>query len=80
MDIEQHFVSNFKFTERKRGEFTDCALIIDAMDLLHSGTLDGFCLISSDSDFTRLASRFDSESVGLISVIRGIGFRVLVLC
>ena len=36
---------------------TDSALIIDAMDLLHSGTVDGFCLVSSDSDFTRLASR-----------------------
>lgn len=36
---------------------TDIALVIDAMDLLHSGRFDGFCLISSDSDFTRLASR-----------------------
>lgn len=35
---------------------TDSALIIDAMDLLHSGTVDGFCLVSSDSDFTRLAT------------------------
>ena len=33
------------------------ALVIDAMDLLHSGRLEGFCLVSSDSDFTRLASR-----------------------
>lgn len=36
---------------------TDAALIIDAMDLLHTGSLDGFCLVSSDSDFTRLATR-----------------------
>ncbi|MCK5622536.1 MAG: NYN domain-containing protein [Alphaproteobacteria bacterium] len=36
---------------------TDIALVIDAMDLLHSGRFDGFCLVSSDSDFTRLASR-----------------------
>ncbi|HZX81153.1 MAG TPA: NYN domain-containing protein [Lysobacter sp.] len=36
---------------------TDAALIIDAMDLLHTGALDGFCLVSSDSDFTRLATR-----------------------
>ncbi len=35
---------------------TDSALIIDAMDLLHGGTVDGFCLVSSDSDFTRLAA------------------------
>jgi uncharacterized LabA/DUF88 family protein len=36
---------------------TDSALIIDAMDLLHTAALDGFCLVSSDSDFTRLATR-----------------------
>lgn len=36
---------------------TDAAMVIDAMDLLYGGELDGFCLISSDSDFTRLASR-----------------------
>jgi len=36
---------------------SDSAMIIDAMDLLHGGRLDGFCLVSSDSDFTRLAAR-----------------------
>lgn len=36
---------------------SDIALVIDAMDLMHSGRFDGFCLVSSDSDFTRLASR-----------------------
>lgn len=36
---------------------SDIALVIDAMDLLHSGRFDGFCLVSSDSDFTRLAAR-----------------------
>jgi len=36
---------------------TDSAMIIDAMDILYSGTVDGFCIASSDSDFTRLASR-----------------------
>src|SRR3954453_16816680 len=36
---------------------TDCALIIDAMALLYSGNFDGFCIVSSDSDFTRLACR-----------------------
>ncbi|GGE93479.1 NYN domain-containing protein [Sphingomonas prati] len=36
---------------------SDSALIIDAMDLLHQGSLDGFCLVTSDSDFTRLATR-----------------------
>ena len=36
---------------------SDIALVIDAMDLMHKGKLDGFCLVSSDSDFTRLAQR-----------------------
>lgn len=36
---------------------TDSAMIIDAMDILYSGAVDGFCLVSSDSDFTRLAAR-----------------------
>jgi uncharacterized LabA/DUF88 family protein len=36
---------------------TDSAMIIDAMDLLYSGKVDGFCIVSSDSDFTRLATR-----------------------
>lgn len=36
---------------------TDIALVIDAMDLLHAGGVDGFCIVSSDSDFTRLATR-----------------------
>jgi len=48
-------VQQFRFTAGKNA--TDSALIIDAMDLLHSGTVDGFCLVSSDSDFTRLATR-----------------------
>ncbi len=48
-------VQQFRFTTGKNA--TDSALIIDAMDLLHGGALDGFCLVSSDSDFTRLATR-----------------------
>jgi hypothetical protein len=40
---------------------SDIALVIDAMDLLHSGRFDGFCLVSSDSDFTRLAARIREE-------------------
>ena len=42
---------------------SDIALVIDAMDLLHSRRLDGFCLVSSDSDFTRLAARIREEGV-----------------
>ena len=48
-------VQQFAYTTGKNA--TDSALIIDAMDLLYSEKLDGFCIISSDSDFTRLASR-----------------------
>ncbi len=48
-------IQQFNYTTKKNA--TDSALIIDAMDLLHAGNLDGFCLVSSDSDFTRLASR-----------------------
>ena len=48
-------IQQFNYTVKKNA--TDSALIIDAMDLLHAGNLDGFCLVSSDSDFTRLASR-----------------------
>lgn len=42
---------------------SDITLVIDAMDLLHSGRFDGFCLVSSDSDFTRLASRIREEGL-----------------
>lgn len=48
-------IQQFAYTTGKNA--TDSAMIIDAMDLLHTGTFDGFCLVSSDSDFTRLASR-----------------------
>ena len=48
-------MQQFAYTVGKNA--TDSALIIDAMDLLYSGNLDGFCLVSSDSDFTKLASR-----------------------
>jgi uncharacterized LabA/DUF88 family protein len=48
-------IQQFRYTVGKNA--TDSALIIDAMDLLHSGLVDGFCLVSSDSDFTRLATR-----------------------
>lgn len=42
---------------------SDIALVIDAMDLLHSGRFQGFCLVSSDSDFTRLASRIREQGL-----------------
>ena len=48
-------IQQFSYTTGKNS--TDSALIIDAMDLLYSKTLDGFCVVSSDSDFTRLSAR-----------------------
>jgi uncharacterized LabA/DUF88 family protein len=48
-------IQQFSYTSGKNA--TDSALIIDAMDLLHAGGVNGFCLVSSDSDFTRLATR-----------------------
>jgi uncharacterized LabA/DUF88 family protein len=48
-------IQQFRYTTGKNA--TDSALIIDAMDILHGGKVDGFAIVSSDSDFTRLATR-----------------------
>lgn len=48
-------IQQYGYTTGKNA--TDSAMIIDAMDILYTGNVDGFCLVSSDSDFTRLASR-----------------------
>jgi uncharacterized LabA/DUF88 family protein len=48
-------IQQYSYTTGKNS--TDSAMIIDAMDILYSGKVDGFCIISSDSDFTRLATR-----------------------
>jgi uncharacterized LabA/DUF88 family protein/Fe-S-cluster formation regulator IscX/YfhJ len=48
-------VQQYSYTQGKNA--TDSAMIIDAMDILYSGKVDGFCIVSSDSDFTRLATR-----------------------
>lgn len=55
-------IQQFSYTTGKNS--TDSSLIIDAMDLLHAQQLDGFCLVSSDSDFTRLATRI--REAGLV--------------
>jgi uncharacterized LabA/DUF88 family protein len=60
-------IQQFRNTTGKNA--TDSALIIDAMDLLYTRRFDGFCLISSDSDFTRLASRIREEGL----VVYGFG-------
>ena len=60
-------VQQFSYTQGKNS--TDSSLIIDAMDLLHEDRLDGFCLVSSDSDFTRLANRLRESGM----VVYGFG-------
>jgi len=62
-------VQQFRYTVGKNA--TDSALIIDAMDILHAGLVDGFCLVSSDSDFTRLATRIREAGM----VVYGFGER-----
>jgi uncharacterized LabA/DUF88 family protein len=62
-------IQQFAYTSGKNA--TDSALIIDAMDVLHADAVDGFCLVSSDSDFTRLATRI--RGAGL--VVYGFGQR-----
>ena len=60
--LQKHAIDpyqQFAYTTGKNA--SDIALVIDAMDLLHSGRFDGFCLVSSDSDFTRLASRLREQ-------------------
>ena len=47
---------------------TDSALIIDAMDILYTGNVEGFCIVSSDSDFTRLASRLRESGMEVIGM------------
>jgi uncharacterized LabA/DUF88 family protein len=59
-------VQQFRYTVGKNA--TDSAMIIDAMDLLHSGVVDGFCLVSSDSDYTRLATRLREAGVHVIGM------------
>ncbi|MBS1940004.1 MAG: NYN domain-containing protein [Bacteroidetes bacterium] len=54
-DLAIQPIQQFAYTTGKNS--TDSALIIDAMDMLHTAEVDGFCLVSSDSDFTRLATR-----------------------
>ncbi len=62
-------IQNFTYTVGKNA--TDGSMIIDAMDILHSKTIDGFCLVSSDSDFTGLAKRIREEGL----FVMGIGKR-----
>lgn len=59
-------IQKFSYTSGKNS--TDGALIIDAMDILHNGVVDGFCIVSSDSDYTGLAKRIREEGVFVMGV------------
>lgn len=59
-------VQQYSYTKGKNS--TDSAMIIDAMDILYSGKVDGFCLVSSDSDFTRLATRLREAGMKVIGI------------
>lgn len=53
---------------RRAKNAADIMLVIDAMDILHSGKVDGFCIVSSDSDFTRLVNRLREEGIDVIGI------------
>lgn len=59
-------MQQYSYTTGKNA--TDSALIIDAMDILYSGSVDGFCIVSSDSDFTRLAARLREASMFVVGM------------
>src|SRR5690554_1437791 len=59
-------IQQYGYTQGKNA--TDSAMIIDAMDILYSGKTDGFCIVSSDSDFTRLATRLRESSQFVIGI------------
>ncbi len=59
-------IQQYSYTMGKNA--SDSAMIIDAMDILYSGSVDGFCLVSSDSDFTRLAARLRESGMNVIGM------------
>src|ERR1700740_1251867 len=59
-------VQQYSYSSGKNS--SDSAMIIDAMDILYSGKVDGFCIVSSDSDFTRLATRLREAGMKVIGI------------
>jgi len=59
-------IQQYEYTHGKNS--TDSAMIIDAMDILYSGNVEGFCLVSSDSDFTRLAARLRESGMDVVGI------------
>ncbi|MFZ3071566.1 MAG: NYN domain-containing protein [Anaerolineaceae bacterium] len=69
-------IQQFRYTVGKNA--TDSAMIIDAMDILHKEQVDGFCLVSSDSDYTRLATRIRESGKLVIGIGRQLTPRAFV--
>lgn len=70
--LAQHAIQPYQqFSYTKGKNSSDIALVIDAMDILHSDRFDGFVLVSSDSDFTRLAARVREHSVDVFGIGKG---------
>ena len=61
-------IQQFRYTRGKNA--TDSALIIDAMDVLYAGHIDGFCIVSSDSDYTKLATRIRESGLFVMGIGR----------
>ena len=66
--LENSVIPVQQFSNTVGKNATDSTLIIDAMDILYTGNVDGFCIVSSDSDFTRLASRLRESGMEVIGM------------
>jgi len=72
----KEYILNFSLTPMQQFSYTagknstDSAMIIDAMDILYQGNVDGYCIVSSDSDFTKLASRLREAGKNVIGMGR----------
>lgn len=66
LDLAVQPVQQFRYTTGKNA--TDSTMIIDALDILHRRLVDGFCIVSSDSDFTRLATRIREDGLFVVGI------------
>lgn len=68
-EVRSHgLVAHLEVSNTTGKNATDIGMVIDAMDILHAGRLDGFVIVSSDSDFTRLASRIREQGLDMIGM------------
>ncbi|HEV7860331.1 MAG TPA: NYN domain-containing protein [Pyrinomonadaceae bacterium] len=65
-DLAMQPIQQFRYTIGKNA--TDSTMIIDALDILHRRLVDGFCIVSSDSDFTRLATRIREDGLFVVGI------------